>query len=81
MSESGRKKNKEEVIDKTAIAHNRYKRKYVSMKERSGETITSPCWSSKLCQVGTLTKKGIELMKISKGELGFSFILLYCYNN
>ena len=46
------------------------------MKVRSGETITSPCLSSQLCQVATLTKKGIELMKISKGELTFSLLLL-----
>ena len=57
---------KKAKVDNEIIQFNRDERKYVNMKVRSGETITSPCWTSKLCQIATLTKEGIELMKSKK---------------
>jgi hypothetical protein len=58
--------NKKQKVEKTDIEFNIEERKYFIMKVRSGDTITSPCWSSKLCHVGSLSKEGIELMKKEK---------------
>ncbi len=58
--------NKKQKVDNETIQLNRDERKFVRIKVRSGETITSPCWTSKLCQIASLTKEGIELLKSKK---------------
>jgi hypothetical protein len=66
IDENHENSSKKTKIDDEIIQFNREERKYVKMKVRSGDTITSPCWTSKLCQVATLTKEGLELMKSKK---------------
>jgi septum formation inhibitor MinC len=60
---SNKRSKKESMADVEDVEKNNEERKYVKMKVRSGDTISSPCWSSKLCQIATLTKEGTELMK------------------
>ena len=55
--------NKRQKVEQSDIDFNIEEKKYVIMKVRSGDTITSPCWSSKLCQVASLTKEGIPKSK------------------
>ena len=62
------------IDEQTDIEFNREEKKFVNMKVRSGDSISSPCWSSKLCQVATLTKEGISLMKKTKSKYR-------CFNN
>ena len=58
--------NKKGKVENATIQFNREERKYVKMKVRSGETITSPCWTSKLCQIASLTKDALELIRSKK---------------
>lgn len=58
--------NKNGKVENATIQFNREERKYVKMKVRSGETITSPCWTSKLCQIASLTKDALEYIKSKK---------------
>jgi hypothetical protein len=76
---SGRKRHKVKKtdIEQTDIEFNREEKKYVIMKLRSGDGITSPCWSSKLCQVATLSKEGLALMRQAKSK----FINEIWFNN
>ena len=68
-SSAGKRQRLEKTdIDQTDIEFNRAEKKYVIMKVRSGDSITSPCWSSKLCQVATLSKEGLALMKKPKSK-------------
>ena len=67
QSEQSVKRKK--TVDKTDIEFNREERKYVKMKVRCGDNISSPCWSSKLCQIASLTKEGIDLMKKKKCKI------------
>ena len=75
------KSNKRSKTESTSdIEANKEERKFVKMKGRSGDTISSPCWSSKLCQIATLTKEGIELMKKKKCKLSYSFLQIVTFN-
>lgn len=58
--EEEKSNNKRSKTESTSdIEANKEERKFVKMKVCSGDTISSPCWSSKLCQIATLTKEVI----------------------
>lgn len=68
-SSSGKRQRVEKPdVDQTEIEFNREEKQYVTIKVRSGDSITSPCWSSKLCQVVTLSKEGLAMMKKAKSK-------------
>ena len=76
--------SKRSKVEHSDIEFNKEERKFVVIKVRKGDTISSPCWSSKLCQVVTLTKEGNDIMSKKKRtylnscvEVNFSDLILF----
>lgn len=43
-------------------------RSYVRLDWKTGERITSPCWTSGVCKIITVTREGLELIRTEAGK-------------